>query len=55
MKNKEYETNIISLKRRRLAKKYKALFNILTKIKTFFNRNVKKPIIRKNYRRTINH
>lgn len=55
MRNRRLETNVINLKKRKIAKKYKALFCLLTKIKMFFKSKCDKPNILKNYKKTINH
>lgn len=55
MRNKGPETKVISLKRKKLARKYKALFDIITRVKIFFIKRFKKPVTMRNYRKTINH
>lgn len=55
MRNKRFETKVINLKRRKLVRKYKALFDILTRIKICFARRFKRPGTVKNYKKTINH
>lgn len=55
MRNKGIKTKVINLKRRKLARKYKALFGMFTNVKIFFSKKFKKPNIRKIYKKTINH
>lgn len=55
MRNKNPQTIVINLKKRRNAKKYKALYNLLTRVKMFFAKKCNKPNILKNYKKTINH
>jgi hypothetical protein len=55
MRNKGFETNVINLKKKRLARRCKALFGMLTSVKMFFIHKFSKPSIRKNYKKTINH
>lgn len=55
MRNRGVETKVINLKRRKLVKKYKALFDMFTNVKIFFKNRLKKPSIGKMYRKTINH
>lgn len=55
MRNKMSEANVINLKKRRYAKKYKAIFSLLTRIKMFLKNKGNKPNILKNYKKTINH
>jgi alpha-ketoglutarate-dependent taurine dioxygenase len=55
MRNNGFETNVINLKKKRLIRKYKALFSLLTRVKMIFNHKVKKPDVGKYYKKTINH
>ncbi len=55
MRNDGFETNVINLKKRRFIRRYKALFSLLTRVKTFFNHKVNKPDVGKYYKKTINH
>jgi hypothetical protein len=55
MRNNGFKTNVINLKRRRLARKYKALFSLLSRVRMFFNNKFNKPNVGKYYKKTINH
>ena len=55
MKNNEFQTNVINLKKKRTARKYKALFSLLTRVKMFFKNKFNKPDVGKYYKKTINH
>lgn len=55
MRNRGFETNVINLKKKRLTRRYKALFGMLTKVKMFFIHKLSKPSVGKSYKKTINH
>lgn len=55
MRNRKSKTNVVNLKKKRLEKKYKALFRFLTNIKTCIKSRCSEPNILKNYEKTMNH
>jgi hypothetical protein len=53
--DKNYDTKVINLRRKRLVRKYKALFELYDRVVQFFHMSRNKALKSKNYKKTINH